>query len=95
MYLYSLFTITVVGLCLYHAGNLLQLWLDLLYLGKNPTIVTSVRRIQPLLIKYRRQRRLGRYERYVLEREINHYTQFGGKMDYFISGSGSENCTIS
>ena len=87
------FGITICAfLVKYNQGNIFQMTCDLCTMGREHSICYSIRRIQPLLIKHRLKKytKLGWYERYVLDREIKRYLQYGGKMDYFVSGWGSE-----
>jgi hypothetical protein len=95
MYLFGILTIVFLGICFYHVGNLLEMLFDCLHRDIPKDMGYTVRRIHCLLIRYRQNKRLGQYEWYVLKREINRYNQLGGQMDYFICGTGSENCVIS
>lgn len=85
----------LISLLYYHRGNLWEILLDLCHWYKPHNIIYAIRRIHPLFIKYRKNKPLGRYEKYVLERELRKYINYGGNASYFLSGMGSENCIIS
>ena len=83
---YYLQIIVFSGVFIWNIGNLLQILLDLVHFYKKPTLTLTIRRIHPLFIKYRKNKPLGIYERYVLERELKKYISYGGSIDYFTSG---------
>jgi hypothetical protein len=83
--MYWLGLLSLIFFIKYNQGNIYQIGYDLYNLGVNDSLTYSTSRIQPLLIKHRLNKypKLGRYEKYVLNREVRKYVSYGGRMMYF------------
>lgn len=80
----------------YFINDIIQFFIDIflifldIFFYQPYTIDDYILRVKPLWIKFKTDRNnLGYYEEYVLARDLIHYIELGGDMEYFISGPGS------
>ena len=85
MYLY----LFIIGFFIYNFGNIINLLADIIQINRKPSLVLTVRRLQPLFNK-RKVKNLGIYEQYVFNREFEKYIKYGGSIAYLNCGFGSE-----
>ena len=80
------FFVIGLGCLVYYIGisDIWQMCLDGVYWFKIPTKKTLCDRIHPLFLKYRKTKKLGKYEMHVFHRDFEKYKSMGGKVDYFV-----------
>ena len=76
------------SLFIYFIFDVIEIFKDI-FLQRPKNLVGRVYRIQPIWNRYNKNKRIGFYETYVLNREMNLFIKVGGDPAYFTNGSGS------